>query len=123
MADLATGALAQLTEASARDALTRACQRAGLPEVDAELIRLGSNAVFRVDASTIARIAPSIDFRPNVELQIAVSRWLETLGYPATRALDIVQPIDADGRVVAFWESVAAETVYAPIDQVAESGV
>ena len=53
-------------------------------------------------------------------MQVAVSRWLTTLGYPVTRALDVDQPVETDGRVVTFWESVAPKTEYAPIDQVAE---
>lgn len=119
MAELATSPSEALTESTARRALTRACQQVGLPHSDAELIRIGSNAVFRVDAATIARVAPSLAHRENAQKQIDVARWLRDIDYPATRALDIEQPVDADGRVVTFWESIAPETRYAPIRDVA----
>lgn len=119
MAELATSSSEALTETTARRALTRACQQVGLPPSDAELIRIGSNAVFRVNAATIARVAPSVAHRENAQKQIDVARWLRDIDYPATRALDIEQPVDAAGRVVTFWESIAPETRYAPIRDVA----
>ncbi|GAA2570372.1 phosphotransferase family protein [Pseudonocardia hydrocarbonoxydans] len=119
MAELATSSSEALTEATARRALARACQQVGLPHGDAELIRIGSNAVFRVDAATIARVAPSLAHRDNAQKQIDVARWLRNIDYPATRALEVEQPVDADGRVVTFWESIAPETRYAPIRDVA----
>lgn len=119
MAELATSFSEALTESTARLALTRACQQVGLPHADVELIRIGSNAVFRVDAVTIARVAPSLAHRKNAQKQIVVARWLADIGYPATRALEVEQPVDAAGRVVTFWKSIAAETRYAPIRDVA----
>ncbi|WP_300008122.1 aminoglycoside phosphotransferase family protein [Pseudonocardia sp.] len=119
MAELATSSSEALTESTARRALTLACQQVGLPHGYAELIRIGSNAVFRVDAATIARVAPSLAHRENAQKQIDVARWLRDIDYPATRALDVEQPVDAEGRVVTFWESIAPETRYAPIRDVA----
>jgi aminoglycoside phosphotransferase (APT) family kinase protein len=68
----------------------------------------------------IARVAPSQTHQANAAMQVAVSRWLVAAGYPAVRALDVDQPVEAAGRVVTFWESVAPETEYAPIGQVAD---
>lgn len=119
MAEIATSPSEVLTESTARRALTQACQQVGLPHSDAELIRIGSNAVFRVNAATIARVAPSVAHRENAQKQIDVARWLRDIDYPATRALDIEQPVDAEGRVVTFWESIAPETRYASIGDVA----
>lgn len=107
------------TEASAREALEAACAAAGAKSTDLELIRLGSNGVFRLDAKVIARVAPSLDLMENAKKQVAVARWLEAVRYSATRALHVDQPLAAEGRVVTFWESVAPETVYAPIADVA----
>jgi hypothetical protein len=73
-------------------------------------------AVFRLGPGIIARVAPSIAKQPNATKHIAVFRWLEAVGYPAARAALVDQPIKACGRVVTFWESVAPETVYAPIE-------
>ena len=109
-----------LTVEAARRALTRACQRVGLSANGAELIRLGSNAVFRIVGDVVARVAPSTVARGNAVRQAKVSRWLNSIGYPATRAASVEQPVEADGRMVTFWESVAPKTVYAPIEQVAE---
>ena len=118
MPEVATGS--PFTARTAREALTHACQRAGRGESPAELIRLGSNAVFRVDADTIARVAPSLAHLDNAATQVAISRWLASLDYPAVRAVDVPQPVQADGRVVTFWKSVTPGTEYAPIDQVAD---
>lgn len=107
------------TDETARHALTRACHLVGIEARSIELIRMGSNAVYRVDGNVIARVAQSAQLFANAEKQIAVSSWLESVNYPATRALDVAQPVRADGRVVTFWESVSAETVYAPIGDVA----
>lgn len=103
------------TDETARQASTRACQLAGVDARSVELIRMGSNAVYRVDGDVIARVAPSAQLLANAEKQIAVARWLESVDYPATRAPDVAQPVEADGRVVTSWHSVSRETVYAPI--------
>jgi hypothetical protein len=119
MADVATSAHDAFTEHVALRAVRRACDEVGLRSDLAELIRLGSNAVFRINRDTIARVAPSLALRNNVRKQVAVARWLESIGYPATRAKDIAQPVEAEGRIVTFWESVAHDTVYGPISEVA----
>lgn len=107
------------TEPEALQALISACREVGLDARSAELIRMGSNAVFRMDREIIARVAPSSGLLANARKQIAVARWLETIDYPATRAIDVSQPVEAEGRVITFWRSVAPETVYAPIEDVA----
>ena len=120
MTELAVDSLGPFTAACALAALTEACRIVGIPSADAELIRLGSNAVFRLDADTIARVAPSLDKRESAARQVAVSRWLASVSYPATRVWPVDQPVSVEGRVVTFWESVAPGTVYAPIGRVAE---
>lgn len=52
------------------------------------------------------------------EKQVAVARWLEAVDFPATRVIDIEQPIQADGRVVTFWHSATDVEEYAPLDEV-----
>ena len=108
------------TEDAARRALTRACQDVGLAVDRLQLIRMGSNAVFRVDAAVIARVAPTAGLLANARKQIDVARWLDAVDYPVTRAIDVRQPLVVDERVVTFWESVNEETVYAPLADVAE---
>jgi aminoglycoside phosphotransferase (APT) family kinase protein len=106
------------TEKAARRALIAACDCVGIG-ADAELIRVGSNAVFRLNDDTIVRVAPSLACSVNAARQVAVSRWLTSLDYSVVKAANLEQPVEADGRVITFWESVAPETVYAPIEQVA----
>jgi hypothetical protein len=124
MAEVATGqseaVMGPFTEDNARRALTRACQRVGIAGEPVALIRIGSNAVFRVGADVIARVAPSTSLLANAEKQIEVARWLESVDYPATRAQAVPQPVEAEGRVVTFWKSISRETVYAKIRDVAK---
>jgi Ser/Thr protein kinase RdoA (MazF antagonist) len=116
MADLVTSAF---TEESALQALVSASEQVGVDADAAELIRMGSNAVFRVSPDVIGRVAPSSALVDNARKQIDVARWLESIDYPAVRAIDVPQPVEAEGRVATFWRSVAPETTYAPISDVA----
>jgi aminoglycoside phosphotransferase (APT) family kinase protein len=109
----------ELNEESARRALKAAGTAAGIDTSDANLIRIGSNAVFRLPDDVIARIAPSADLLANAEKQVKVSNWLQQQHYPAVRALPVAQPVVADGRVATFWESVSGVEEYAPIADVA----
>ncbi len=113
-------AIPAFTEEAARRALTRACQDVGLAADRLDLIRMGSNAVFRVDAKVIARVAPAAALLANARKQIEVARWLDAVDYPVTRAVDVRQPLVVDERVVTFWESVNEETVYPSLADVAE---
>lgn len=108
------------TAEAARRALDIACERAGLDSSGAELIRIGSNAVYRLRAPVIVRIARDPDAVGNARKQVAVAWWLEAQNYPATRALEIEQPLIADNRTVTFWKSASEKEEYASIDQVAQ---
>lgn len=112
--------LSAFTPAAASRALEEACLAAGQESDGADLIRIGSNAVYRLRGRVIARISRDASSLANARMQVAVARWLASAGYPATRALDIDQPIEADGRVVTFWESVSEGEDYAPIADVAQ---
>jgi len=107
------------TEDSARAALTRACQSVDVECRFAELIRMGSNAVFRLDPGLIARVAPTVALRANAEKQVAVAHWLAAADYPAVRAAPVPQPVEACGRIVTFWKSISRDKAYAPIADVA----
>ncbi|MET9260343.1 aminoglycoside phosphotransferase family protein [Amycolatopsis sp. NPDC004079] len=108
-----------LIEKSARNVLEEACAKAGVNASGSELVRLGSNAVFRVPGNVIVRIGRDVDVSDAAGLQVAVARWLAGERYPANRALDIAQPVSAAGHVVTFWESAADDERYAPIRDVA----
>jgi Ser/Thr protein kinase RdoA (MazF antagonist) len=101
-----------LDPVNARTALAEAARAAGLDPSDADLIRLGENAVFRLTAPVIARVARSTERLPEAEREVHVAYWLADVGVPAIRPLDVPQPIQADGRVVTLWESATDREDY-----------
>ena len=108
-----------LTEASARELADAACKRAGIDGANAELIRIGSNAVFRLPDHVILRVGRERNGFDEARRQVDVARWLASEEFPANRALNIPQPVDASGHPATFWESVSEEEKYAPIADVA----
>jgi aminoglycoside phosphotransferase len=93
-------------EASARAALEEACASVHLDAVGAQLIRLGENAVFRLQGGdVVARVGRSPAKMPMAKRQIMVARWLAANDVSSIRPLDVSQPALARGRVVTFWES------------------
>ncbi|MFL6123259.1 phosphotransferase [Actinophytocola sp.] len=111
---------AALTEETAHDFLAKACEQVDVDPTGAKLVRLGSNAVYRLAEPVIVRISRDADTVENVTRQVQVARWLEQADYPATRALDVDQPVDADGHPATFWVSISENEKYAPIRQVAD---
>jgi Ser/Thr protein kinase RdoA (MazF antagonist) len=69
-------------------------------------MRLGEHAMFRLRPPVVVRIARTAAYEADARKEVAVARWLESLGFPAVRALDISQPLVIDGRVVTFWAAV-----------------
>jgi aminoglycoside phosphotransferase (APT) family kinase protein len=110
-----------MSEAETLAILKQACEAADLSADGARLLRLGSNAVYRLAAPVVARIArPEADNTP-ARCMIAVARWLESAAYPAVRALPLDQPVILDNHAVTFWEAVSDKgDEYAAIGQVAE---
>src|ERR1017187_2884630 len=104
-----------------QDVLERACVVAGFDATGARLLRVGSNAVYRLQAPVIARISrPGAD-PGDVRRTVAVARWLKTVGYPAVRVVEVDQPVTVDGRLVTFWEAVSDDgDQYASVAEVAE---
>jgi aminoglycoside phosphotransferase len=90
-----------------QQALEQGCAAVGLDVGGACLLRLGSNAVYRLQAPIVARIS-----RPGTDLDlvrrsVAVARWLESADYPAVRVIDVDQPLIACGHVVTFWRAIS----------------
>jgi hypothetical protein len=104
-----------------QDVLERACAAAGLHADGARLLRVGSNSVYRLKAPIIARVSrPGAD-AGHVRRTVAIARWLESVGYPAVRVVDVEQPVVIDGHVVTFWEAVSEDgDQYASVAEVAE---
>ena len=91
--------------------LKAACTRTGLDATNAELLRLGDNAVYQLAARpVIARIARSAAYLPEIETGVAVARWLHDVGFPAVRLVaDVEQPLMVADRVVTFWEVLSSD--------------
>lgn len=110
-----------LTEATTRALLEQACRAAGLSADGASLLRLGSNAVYRLTAPVVVRISRHDESLERGRRTVAVARWLESAGYPAVRAIDIDQPVVVDEHVITFWKAVSDDgQQYATVRQVAE---
>jgi aminoglycoside phosphotransferase (APT) family kinase protein len=103
-----------------RDILERACAIAGIDATGARLLRVGSNAVYRLAAPVIARVSrPGAD-ADDMRRTVAVARWLQSAGYPAVRVVDVGQPVVAGGSVVTFWDAVSGDgDQYASLAEVA----
>lgn len=97
-----------LTEGNARQAMLAACGAVGLPQVpDAPLLRLGENALFALtEAGVVVRVARSKEMADKVTKELAVARWLAGQGFPSVHPTAAEQPVEADGRLVTFWEYV-----------------
>jgi Ser/Thr protein kinase RdoA (MazF antagonist) len=110
-----------MAEAEALAMLGQACAAVGLSADGARLLRLGSNAVYRLTGPVVARIAYADTDAEAARRTVEVARWLESVDYPAVRALDLDQPVIIDGHPVTFWEALSdTGDEYATIDQVAD---
>jgi Ser/Thr protein kinase RdoA (MazF antagonist) len=108
-----------LDEADTRALLAQACTTAGLDSSGAHLLRLGTNAVYRLAEPVVARIARPGAGTETAQRTVDVARWLESAGYPAVRAIGVDQPVVVDGSAVTFWEAVSDGSQYATVVQVA----
>ncbi|WP_020392333.1 phosphotransferase enzyme family protein [Kribbella catacumbae] len=83
--------------------LKEACARVGLSSDGAELIRQGENALYRLPDHVVVRIA-RLGQVDAAKKEVAVSRWLASVGINAVEALEeIQQPVVLDGLPVTFW--------------------
>ena len=110
-----------LTERTAQVLLAEACAADGLSADEANLMRLGSNAVFHLKAPVVVRISRQGADVDEARRTLAVARWLESVGYPAVRVADVGQPVILNGHVVTFWKSVSKDgRQYATVGEFAE---
>jgi hypothetical protein len=79
--------------------------------------------IYRLSVPVVVRIS-----RPDADVDdarrtIAVAQWLESVGYPSVRAVDVDvdQPIVMDGHVVTFWQTVSDDgDEYGSVGEVAQ---
>jgi aminoglycoside phosphotransferase (APT) family kinase protein len=95
------------TSQEARATLQEACKVAGLASEDAQLIRLGENALFVLAAEqVVVRIARSLDVLDDARKEVAVSAWLHEAGLPAARTTHHPQPLVVRDRPVTLWHFI-----------------
>jgi aminoglycoside phosphotransferase len=105
-----------------REALRHACALAGLDAEDARLLRLGSNAVYRLRDPIVARVSRHGADIDHARRTVAVARWLESADYPAVRVVDVDQPVVVDSQVVTFWIALSDDgDEYASVPEIAEA--
>jgi aminoglycoside phosphotransferase (APT) family kinase protein len=109
-----------LDSTNAFEALVTAAGSVDLDASDAELIRIGSNAVFRFATEPIiGRVGPSVAKLDSASREVAVAGWLESAGIPAVRALKIEQPLAVNDRVVTLWWSASEKVEYGDTQELA----
>ncbi|MBP2703085.1 aminoglycoside phosphotransferase family protein [Microbispora sp. RL4-1S] len=88
--------------------LREVCAQVGLDAGGARLMRLRSNAVFKLRGELVVRIATAPDALTRLPVVLAVARWLSDRGFPAVRPADEIphQPMVYEGRAVTFWRYV-----------------
>ena len=105
-----------------QDVLDRACAAVGIDPQGARLLRIGSNAVYRLKAPIVARVSRAGADADQVRRTVNVARWLESVDYPAVRVVDVDQPVVIDQHVVTFWKALSEEgDQYASVAEVAET--
>ena len=106
--DLLKGAPPSFSAKSTRAILGTACRAAELDPSGANLIRLGENALYRLDRQpVIVRIGRTMDYWDDAEREVAVAAWLAERGFSGARtATSTSQPIECDGHPVTFWEFI-----------------
>jgi aminoglycoside phosphotransferase (APT) family kinase protein len=107
---------APLTSADAAATLRKACAEIGIRGDDAELIRLGENAIFRLRQERIVvRIARSTSVLADAKKEVAVASWLGNAGLPVVEPTTHRQPIVVSGRPVTFWKLIEDSGIKASI--------
>jgi Ser/Thr protein kinase RdoA (MazF antagonist) len=93
------------TSSSVLPVLRAACVQAGFSAAGAELLRLGENAIWRLDGvPVVVRIARTVEHLDKVRKELCVARWLAGAGVPVVRVTEVPgQPLVVDGHPVTFW--------------------
>src|ERR1700722_16423144 len=95
------------TGAEASTALAEACTQAGITREDAELVRLGENAIFRLPADRlVVRIGRNIEVLNDARKEVAAAAWLHDAGLPAAETTAREQPIIVRDKPVTFWKLI-----------------
>jgi Ser/Thr protein kinase RdoA (MazF antagonist) len=108
------------TSADAWATLAAASSAAGLRGQDAELLRLGENAIFRLALEpVVVRIARSLDVLSDAAKEVRVASWLRDAGLPVTEPTVTVQPIVVHEHPVTFWRLIPDSGIKATVGDLA----
>ncbi|WP_026405296.1 aminoglycoside phosphotransferase family protein [Actinomadura rifamycini] len=88
--------------------LDRICDLTGLDASGAELLRLRSNAVFKLRGPIIVRIATAPAAAERLPAVLAATRWLAGRDFPTVEPADEItdQPVTLDGVTATFWRYI-----------------
>jgi aminoglycoside phosphotransferase (APT) family kinase protein len=103
-ADSATNRFSATT---ATQVLHRAGDTSGVDVRDAQLMRLGENALFLLPRTqVVVRIARSMDYWADATKEVHVAQWLDSIAFPAAELHPVPQPVDVSGHPVTFWRFI-----------------
>lgn len=98
------------SQLAADRALSEACAQVGLDASGAEVLYSRANTVYRLAGSpVVARLRHargSAGRLARLTVSVQVTAWLNTMGFPAVRPLNVGQPVVAHGYVATFWHFV-----------------
>lgn len=111
---------ANWSAAASRKLLEIACQALGVSYESLELVRFGTNAVYRLHPLDLtARVS-----RPGYEIEwvrreMTVTRWLAERGFPAIAPDDLItpEPFPVYDSIVSFWPWVSSSDEHLAPDQ------
>lgn len=88
--------------------LEAALEQAGVLADGAQLLRFGSNAIYRLgQVPVVVRVGRGAEVVAIAERELAVARWLAEEGYPGARVWEgAEQPVLVEGHPVTFWVAV-----------------
>jgi aminoglycoside phosphotransferase len=98
---------------TARSALNVVCAELAIGCDDAELIRLGQNALYRLHSQPyVVRIGRGLSHLDDAKKEVAVSEWLAEQQFPAARTAGLAhrQPLIANEYPVTVWRYIAGRT-------------
>jgi hypothetical protein len=94
------------------DALAAACQAAGIDSSGAQIIYERANTVYKLaSVPVVVRLrytSGSAAVLERLTASVQATRWLNEVGFPAVRPLDVPQPVPAHGYGVTFWHYIPA---------------
>ena len=96
-----------MTPSNTAEVLKLACLNAHVDDQGAQLMRIGSNAVYMLPRRVVARLSRGAVGRSESTRAVEVALWLASVGFPAVRALDVPQPVEVGEWTVTFWHSLS----------------